>query len=763
MRLGDYEVEGEIGRGGGGVVLRARAAGGRLVAIKVLEGPRSAEAIARFDRERRLLSSLAEKDGFVPLLDVGTSNRGPYLVMPFVPGGTLRERIVRGTLGIPETIALGERLARALGRAHAVGIVHRDVKPENVLFTGEGAPLVADMGLAKHFRADAPGASASVHLSRTDTWRGSVGYMAPEQIAGAKLVGPPADVFALGAVLYECLAGVPAFPGESIQAVLEKLEQCRPAPLRNLAPGVPARLALVIERALARDPARRFPDGDALARALGQGAPGRSRRGPVLGACALAVGAAAFLLAMRSREPLAFVELEPRAGETQVLATPELLVRGRLSDASAGPVHFEGATPSEAVPDAQGRFEARLRFDPGTAAVEVRAGTGPRSVLSRIPVEVDLDPPAVAIDTIYPVPGGDLSVACRVRDAHPRLARFSVVRADGALVAGPTERALGKDGRAAVSLARPPGDGLSVRVEAEDATGRKGVALAPLPPRLPAELRLGARETLRDGTEVPLYLRLLPGDGGVLELVYVPPGDFVMGVDPANDATLDPTERPKHVHPMDHGYWIGRCHVTWHQYLAFCAATGRKAPRRPEWAKDDHPVVLVSWEDARSFCAWAGLALATEAEWEKAARGSDGRLFPWGNERWDGTQANLCDVSILSYPQIAAPFLKNGWVDQEVNDGYAFTAPVGSFKAGASPWGALDMSGNAWQWCEDVHEENAYTRYVAGDFSPPKAGPARVVRGGGWFNYPNDVRTAHRGAGATDMRAEGIGFRVVLR
>src|SRR5262249_46375476 len=162
---------------------------------------------------------------------------------------------------VEETVALAKPLARALGRVHALGIVHRDVKPENVLFTAEGAPLVADMGLAKHFTSDAPGAGASVQLSRTGTWRGSVGYMAPEQVAGSKLVGPAADVFSLGAVLYECLAGVPAFPGESIQAVLEKLEHCRPAPLRKLAPGTPRWLLAVIERALSRDPARRFADG----------------------------------------------------------------------------------------------------------------------------------------------------------------------------------------------------------------------------------------------------------------------------------------------------------------------------------------------------------------------------------------------------------------------------------------------------------------------------------------------------------------------
>jgi formylglycine-generating enzyme required for sulfatase activity len=300
-------------------------------------------------------------------------------------------------------------------------------------------------------------------------------------------------------------------------------------------------------------------------------------------------------------------------------------------------------------------------------------------------------------------------------------------------------------------------------VEAEDAVGRKGEARAALPPRLPAELRPGARAPLPGGAKIPVYLRLLPGDAGILELVYVPPGDFVMGADKVADNSSNASEWPRHVHPMDHGYWIGRTDVTWHQYLAFCAATGRAPPRRPDWAKDDHPVVFVSWDDARASCSWAGFALPTEPEWEKAARGTDGRRFPWGDERWDGTQANLGDASVLAYPQVVAPFLERGWVDREVNDGYAFTAPVGSFKAGASPFGALDMAGNAWQWCEDAHDANVYARYAAGDFASPRDGPARVVRGGGWFNPAADGRTAHRGAGARDTLGEGIGFRVVLR
>src|SRR5277367_2725619 len=129
-----------------GVVYRARSASGEEVAIKALTRVDSAK-LARFERERRLLGTFTARDGFVPLLEAGTTNDGPYLVMALLPGGTLRDRLERGPLSIEETLTLGRALAAALGRAHARGIVHRDVKPENVLFTADGRALLADLGL----------------------------------------------------------------------------------------------------------------------------------------------------------------------------------------------------------------------------------------------------------------------------------------------------------------------------------------------------------------------------------------------------------------------------------------------------------------------------------------------------------------------------------------------------------------------------------------------------------------------------------------
>ncbi len=253
-------------------------------------------------------------------------------------------------------------------------------------------------------------------------------------------------------------------------------------------------------------------------------------------------------------------------------------------------------------------------------------------------------------------------------------------------------------------------------------------------------LRRGPSVQLPDGKDVQVYLWRLPWNAGDIEMVYVPPGDFIMGTDEPDG--ID-NWGPKHKHAMPYGYWIGRTHVTWVQYLAFCRVTGRERPRHPEWAGDDHPVVNVSWDDAKAYCAWAGLDLPTEAEWEKAARGTDGRTYPWGNE---APRAEVCALQVHE--------------SQWANGG---TSSVGSCPKGASPYGALDMAGSVWQWCEDWHEENVYARYARADTAPPEVGTNRVIRGGSWWRDVVGCRSSRRGWYPPTPRVDCLGFRCVVR
>jgi formylglycine-generating enzyme required for sulfatase activity len=292
-------------------------------------------------------------------------------------------------------------------------------------------------------------------------------------------------------------------------------------------------------------------------------------------------------------------------------------------------------------------------------------------------------------------------------------------------------------------------------------------------PKLPEGLRSAGRNVpAADGRQVPLYLFRLP-DGSDMELVAVPAGDFVMGTD---DPEAPDWEKPKHTHPMEHAYWIGRNDVTRGQFRAFCTATGSAEPDRPYFDgdlagdKDRQPVIMVSWHDASGYCAWAGLTLPTEAEWEKAARGTDARKYPWG-VAWDRTKANYLDASVPgdtlmmgngeTLDEHMAAF---GGRDLEYSDGFPYTSSVGSFPGGASPYGALDMAGNVFNWCEDWWDQAGFPRAALGDFAPPRDGSWRVDRGSSWGN-PGVLacRTTMRYGYPPSDRNEHLGFRVVLR
>ena len=267
-----------------------------------------------------------------------------------------------------------------------------------------------------------------------------------------------------------------------------------------------------------------------------------------------------------------------------------------------------------------------------------------------------------------------------------------------------------------------------------------------------------------------------PRDG--MTLHYVPAGAFTMGSNAG-----DKDEQPLHEVTLT-AFWIDQTEVTNAMFKKFVDETGYRSdaekvgagyvfdsltnswpatdganwqqPRGPGGNLNglaDHPVVQVTWNDARAYCEWAGRRLPTEAEWEKAARGiltgtGEVRTYPWGNQAVAGNLLNFADRN-----------LNVGWADKNVNDGYQYTAPVGHYPDGASPSGALDMAGNVWEWVADWYSETYYANSPNRDPAGPTTGNVHVIRGGGWNDGAANVRAADRYGLKSDGLGENGGFR----
>ena len=241
---GRYVLGEQLGRGGMGEVFRATDTNtDRAVALKVLTSTEPGSA-QRFRSEADLLT-LLDHPGVVRLRGSGFHDGVPYLVLDLADGPSLARELADGPLDLGRMRRVGSEIADALAHAHDHGVVHRDVKPSNVLFAADGRARLADFGIARLAGAQT--------LTRTGQLVGTAPYLAPEQVAGDE-VGPAADVYALGLVLAECLTGRPCFPGTQIEAALSRLH--RPPPLP---PDVPAWLRQVLAAMTAREPAARPP------------------------------------------------------------------------------------------------------------------------------------------------------------------------------------------------------------------------------------------------------------------------------------------------------------------------------------------------------------------------------------------------------------------------------------------------------------------------------------------------------------------------
>jgi serine/threonine protein kinase len=261
-RLGSYHLLEPLGEGGMGFVFRARRENDDAsVALKILRQELAEDELyrRRFEREARIASEVVH-DHVVSVLDYGEASGRLYLAARFVRGVSLSERIAsQGTLSASEALRLVNDLADALGALHERGLVHRDVKPANVMIQDDGAAALTDFGLARGI--------AETVLTKTGAVVGTVDYIAPELIRG-QAASPSSDVYALGCLLYECLAGAPPFVDESYVETLVAHVRDEPPDLSAVRPDLPEGLRWTVLRALAKDPAERPASAKEYARLL---------------------------------------------------------------------------------------------------------------------------------------------------------------------------------------------------------------------------------------------------------------------------------------------------------------------------------------------------------------------------------------------------------------------------------------------------------------------------------------------------------------
>ncbi len=714
-----YSIVSKIGEGGMGIVYLAEdTLLGRQVALKVprFDTDQDSDQLKRFQREAKAAARI-DHPNICPVFDVGQVDGAHYMTMPFIDGTPLAQLVSADRPWAPRQAAeLVCQIGKAVSALHDKGLVHRDLKPSNIMVRFEGDPVLMDFGLAK-------AVGGSDKLTSAGQSIGTPAYMPPEQVLDASTIGPAADVYSLGVILFELLTGRRPFEGPLAAVYGQILHTPAPVP-SSLRPDLDSQLDAICLKAMAKKEDERFGSVtaliDALSRYLGAETVPMPNRPP----------------APRPQPPT--VPARPAADEDKVtcsacgrqLRVPGSLRGKRLKCPRCGA--SLGGAP-----------EAPRPVTPPVVAVAAVTPTSPASPPDTVGEPAPAPRPA-AVPKPPPIP--------------PRAAP-AIISRPPPLAPPPRPRRRSRRVIIAVVLAIL----LTALFWALVLMGGEG----------PFGFGKRGADPTKGETTNSIGMKLVP----------LPAGKFLMG-SPDDEADREDDEGLHEVE-ITRPFHAGACEVTIGQFRRFIEATGHKTDaersgggcgydaaranpfgydpaygwRDAGWpVTDEHPVANVSWNDAVAFCKWLSekegkaYGLPTEAEWEYACRAGTRTRF-WIGDDLEGL------VGAGNVPDASARKLFPDWTTTAGGDGHVFSAPVGQFRP--NPWGLSDTHGNVWEWCADW-----YGPYDAGPVKGPKgpdSGDDRVLRGGSWFSNARYCRSADRFHKLPDTVNVNFGFRVVLR